>query len=55
MRLSEWIISCTCGQTVVYLFHTTLNSVDLAEYEIFHAKVLARMVKQTFHIIHKGL
>ena len=40
MRFSEWIISHTGGQIVVYLFHTTLISVDLAQHKYFMLKFL---------------
>ena len=38
MSFSEWIISRTCGQTMVQLFYTTYISVDPAYYKIFHDK-----------------
>ena len=36
---SEWIIVCTGGQPMVYLFYTTYISVDLAQHGLFRAKV----------------
>ena len=39
MRFSKWIISNTGGQTMVYLFYTTLFSIEFAQYEIFCAIV----------------
>ena len=37
--LESLSISSTGGRTALQLFHTTLISVDLAQYEIFRAKI----------------
>ena len=39
MSFGSGIIFRTGGQIVVYLFYSTLISVDLAQYEIFSGKV----------------
>ena len=38
MSFSKWIISPTDGQTMVYLFYTTIISVDLAQKKYFMLK-----------------
>ena len=34
MSFRTWVISRTGGQTIVYLFYTTLISADIGQYEI---------------------